>query len=277
VPSVPSARSTEPGNNQSVERAAAVLGAFASGRSPLRVSDVARHAGLGQSTASRMLATLESVDFVERDEESGLYQLGPMLITLAGVLINQHPVHREGRQRAQDLAHALELGVNIAVRKNASLFYICNFEGRDAPKSHTLMGQGNPLHATGLGKCLLLGLSPEERRQLLPENLQTFTTHTISSHQDLDSELDIVRGRWYATEVEELALGRACVAAPILGPAGTVVAALSISGPLSALDLDRREEQLASAAIETADSISGGLGYLGPTHDAAVNLASEFS
>lgn len=257
---------SDPSTNQSIEKAAAVLGAFADGHPGLRVSDVAREAGLSQSTASRLLATLESVDYVERDEVSGLYRLGPALITLAGVLLNQHPVHREGRQRAQDLAHAFGLGANIAIRRGPSLFYLCNFEGRNAPKSYTLMGQGNPLHATGLGKCLLLPVSAEDRRSLLP-GLQRFTSRTITSHEELDAELKQIRGNGYAVEREELALGRACVAAPILGANRTIVAALSISGPLSAIDLPTREEELARTVIETADSISTGLGYLGPIHD----------
>ena len=56
--------------------AAAVLRAFAGGRGGLRLSDVARRSGLGMSTASRLLTTLETLDLVERDPVSGLYRLG---------------------------------------------------------------------------------------------------------------------------------------------------------------------------------------------------------
>jgi DNA-binding IclR family transcriptional regulator len=261
---------SEQGNNQSVERAAVILSAFLDGRE-LRVSDVARHAELGQSTASRMLATLEKIEYVERNPVSNLYRLGPALVTLAGVAINNHPVHREARQSAQNLAAQLGLGANVAVRRKDSLFYLCNFEGRLAPKSYVLIGQRNPLHATGLGKCLLLGLTPEERRDYLPE-LAGYTASTITDHDDLDRTLDEVRRRGYATEIEELAHKRACVAAPILGQGGDVVAALSISGPLSAIDLENREGELATIVIEAADAISIGLGYLGPSH---IPLASE--
>jgi DNA-binding IclR family transcriptional regulator len=264
---------SEPSTNQSVEKAAAVLSAFVGVPGGLRVLDVAKHAGLGQSSASRFLATLETIGYVERDEGSGLYRLGPALITLAGVALNQHPVHREGRQRAQDLAHKLDLGVNIAVRRGPSLFYLCNFEGRNAPKSYTLIGQTNPLHATGIGKCLLLELGADERRMLIP-TLSQFTSSTIGNHTDLDKELDRARQRGYATERNELALGRACVAAPITGPDGSVQAALSISGPLSAMDLDAREDTLARMAIEAADSISSGLGYLGPAHGYSIGVSA---
>ncbi|MBB5785654.1 IclR family transcriptional regulator [Jiangella mangrovi] len=258
---------TDQATNQSVEKAATVLSAFLDGRA-LRVSDVAKHAGLGQSTASRLLSTLESLQFVERDPISSMYQLGPALLTLAGVAINQHPVHREARQAAQNLAGSLGLGVNVAVRQGSSLFYLCNFEGRLAPKSYTLMGQRNPLHATGIGKCLLLALTPAERRDLVPD-LHRYTPRTVCDHDDLDAELAEVAHRGYATEIEELALGRSCVAAPILDQSGQIVAALSISGPLSALGLAGGDPDLASTVIEVADSISVGLGYLGPRHTTA--------
>lgn len=252
------------GTNQSVEKAAAVLSAFLDGRA-LRVSDVAKHAGLGQSTASRLLATLETLGYVERDAVSALYQLGPAVVTLAGVAVNQNPVHREARQRAQHLAATLGLGANVAVRRGDSLFYLCNFEGDLAPKSFVLMGQRNPLHATGLGKCLLLGLDADARRELLP-SLHAYTPHTVADHAALDAALTEVTRRGYATETEELALGRACIAAPILDSSGQVAAAISISGPLSALNLAEREAELARVVIEVADAISVGLGYLGPLH-----------
>ena len=59
-----------------------------------------------------------------------------------------------------------------------------------------------------------------------------------------------IRERGYAIEREELAFGRACVAAVIRDASGAVVATTSISGPLSALNLDGREDQLAARVPE---------------------------
>jgi DNA-binding IclR family transcriptional regulator len=257
--------SADQGLNQSVERAASVLAAFSDGGGDLRVSDVAQRAGLGQSTASRLLATLEQLEYVERDPATSLYRLGPAVIALAGVAVNRHPVHREARQRAQELACATGLGANVAIRHGESLSYLCNFEGRHAPRSFTLMGQRKPLHATGLGKCLLLGLEPGQRRELLPQ-LPRFTAHTLTGHDALDTELESVAEHGYAVEREELALGRACIAAPVRDHAGEIVAGISISGPLSAIDLPAREAELGRRIVEVADAISIGLGYVGPRH-----------
>lgn len=263
--------SKEAGGTQSVERAFGLLRAFTDGQPEMRVSDLARESGLGQSTVSRLLATLEALGYVVRDEQRGLYRLGHELVALAGVALNQSPVFREARQIAQDLACSLGLGANVAERRGDRLFYLFDFEGRLAPRSFTLMGRSGPLYSTGLGKALICGLPAEEVDALLPEeDLLAFTPHTITDRQALHEELAEVRRRGYSREVEELAFGRGCVAAPIRDRAARTVAALSISGPLSALDLGAREGELASTVIETADQISINLGYV-----ASASLAKD--
>ena len=247
--------------NQSVEKAISVLQAFSGGK-PLRVGDVARATGIGQSTTSRLLATLEQAGIVERDASS-LFVLGPELITLAGVALNQNPVHRAGRQIAQNLAARLGLGVNIAVPNGNEIQYLCSFEGHLSPKSHTLTGQRVPIHATSIGKSTLTQTSADERRRLLPE-LVAYTAETITEHHILDREVAAIRRHGYSTEIEEFVLGRASVAAPISDQNGRIVAAVSLSGPRSTIDLEHRESQLGRLAIETADRISSGLGYHGP-------------
>ncbi|GAB3212716.1 IclR family transcriptional regulator [Marinactinospora thermotolerans] len=251
----------EQSGNQSVERAISVLNAFLEGRTELRVSDIARLTGIGQSTVSRLLATLESARLIAKDEDSGFFRLGLGHVPLAAAVLNGHPVHREARPVAQRLAGTLGLGANVAVRDDSTLFYLCNFEGELAPKSHVLMGGRNPLHATGLGKCLLLALSPRQRRDLLGADLPAYTVSTVTDHEALDADLERVATRGYATENEELALGRACIAAPIRDGSGEIVAALSVSGPLSAIDLAGREPELARTVIEAADRVALALGY----------------
>lgn len=255
--------SAEISGNQSLDRADAVLAALVKGRS-MRVAEISQSAELGQSTTSRMLAALEALGYVERDPETGLYSLGLALLSLAGSALNTHPVHRYARQPAQNLAASLGLGANVAIRRGDELFYLCNFEGRLAPKFFTLMGQRNPLHATGIGKCLLAGLSSVQRRELLPD-LRRYTPFTITTHDELDEVIERIIENGYATEREELALGRTCLAAPILNHEGAVVAAISISGPLSAVDLPNREKEISRIAIEAADSISSSLGYMSPS------------
>jgi DNA-binding IclR family transcriptional regulator len=71
-----------------------------------------------------------------------------------------------------------------------------------------------------------------------------------------------LRRRGYAVEREELAVGLACIAAPIRDRTRRVVAAISLSGPLSAIQLEACEPALARDVIECADHVSAKLGYI---------------
>ena len=69
-----------------------------------------------------------------------------------------------------------------------------------------------------------------------------------------------MRVRGYATAVDELELGLAAMAAPVRDAGDNVVAALSISGPTTRFNAERRAE-LAPVLVEQACSLSSILGH----------------
>lgn len=248
--------------NQSVERAAAVLRALGSSDvGSMRASDIARAIGLGTSTTGRLLATLESLAFVRRDPETQGYSVGTSVLLLASQGLNHNPVHRESRAAAQELAQRIGLTANVGVLDGAACIYLCHFEGELAPKSHTMIGMRQPLHASALGKCLMLDMTEHERRALLGDDLPRFTDHTIVDHGALTADLSDSASRGWCVENQELALGRFCVAAPIRNATGRIAAAISISGRVTVLR-SRDLATLAEDLIEVADRISVGLGMI---------------
>ncbi|HYG57515.1 MAG TPA: IclR family transcriptional regulator [Symbiobacteriaceae bacterium] len=248
---------------QSVTRALAILSCFSDQQPELRVSDFARILGLTQSNVSRLLSTMESLGYVERDENTGLFRPGLHLVTLAGIALNQVEIRKQALVELQTLESRLGLGANLAILKDDHIFYLAHLDGPRAPRMYTLLGRRNPLHATGMGKVLLAFLPEHEVDAILARTgLPAYTANTITSDDRLKAQLETIRIRGYGTEREELALGRACVAAPIRSRTGAVVAAISVSGPLTEINLDEREETLARVVIEAADHISVRLGYV---------------
>jgi DNA-binding IclR family transcriptional regulator len=222
----------------------------------VRVADVARIFDIGTSTASRLLMTLHSHGFVVRDDATGLHRLGPAALSLAGAALNQQFLYREARVVATGLVAEFQLGANVAERQRDQLFYVISLDGPRSPRPYTLLGQRGPLHATGLGKALLCDHSPEGLAQLFPQPLKAYTARTIVDLDTLATELAAVRACGYAVEQQELAMGRACVAAPIRGADGAPVAAISLSGPVSLVRLPDREQELGTAVVEAADRLS---------------------
>ena len=69
-----------------------------------------------------------------------------------------------------------------------------------------------------------------------------------------------IRARGYATSVDELELGLSALAAPVFGPGGEALAALSISGPTARLTSERIA-QLAPLLMEEATRLAERLGH----------------
>lgn len=247
--------------HQGVGRAIAILDVI--GAAPgegLRASEIAEAAGLGLSTATRQLATLQELGLVNKVSDR-MWVLGDKILTLASQELNQNTVFRESRMLCQSLAQATRLNANVAMRAGAECMYLCHFEGSLSPKNQSMVGFSIPLHASGVGKCLLLDTSEKERVELLGPDLPVYTNHTVSSHAELTSQLRQILDTGYCVEDQEMALGRYCLASPIRGRDGKVVAAVSVSGRVSIMtgDLPHSiEEQL----LETADRISVNLGHL---------------
>jgi DNA-binding IclR family transcriptional regulator len=244
-----------------------VLELFSEARPWLRVGDVAGQLGVSDSTASRLLARLEARGYVERHPANGLFALGPRILTMAGVALNHSDLRRAALEEMHRLVHSLGLGANLAMLREGGVFYLGNLDGRLAPRYYTLLGRRYPLHATALGKVLLAWREPGSLSDLLgaagPEGaLQRYTPATVGDVSRLLARLEVVRTRGYATEVEELAMGRACVAAPVRDRHGAVIAGLSVSGSVRIMNLPEREAELAAAAVDAAMRVSERLGFV---------------
>jgi DNA-binding IclR family transcriptional regulator len=253
---------TEPNTGtQALDRAISLLECFSEDQSELRVSELCQLTGLNQSTVSRMMSALDRMGFVLQDERTGLYRLGSAAIRLGSVALNSSPTFTASRQIAQNLAHRIDLGVNVAELSAGELHYLCNFEGPRAPKSFSQAGRSGPLHATGMGKALLSTMTRAQVDTYM-NGVERFTPHTIVDRDQMEQALEEIRNRGYATEVEEVAFGRACVAAVIRDRTGAGVAALSVSGPLSAFDEPGSTfDELSLQVIEAADEVSIALGF----------------
>src|SRR4029453_13991396 len=91
------------GTIQSVDRAARILKALASGPRRLGVSQLADQLGLPRPTAPRLPQTLQAPGFVEQDRDSDKYQLGPGLLHLGSSYLDLNEL------RARSLVHAERL------------------------------------------------------------------------------------------------------------------------------------------------------------------------
>jgi DNA-binding IclR family transcriptional regulator len=118
-----------------------------------------------------------------------------------------------------------------------------------------------PLHATALGK-VLLAFDANAMAALPQADLEPFSRRTIVDRRPLLRALAAARETGWASDVEEMIVGTASVAAPIRSSGGLVVGAIGVSGAVERICAAPGEPSpaLVSYVRDAAHAISRNLG-----------------
>jgi DNA-binding IclR family transcriptional regulator len=255
------AREAGPALVQSVDRALNTLEILAR-RGDAGVTDIGKELGVHKSTAFRLLAVLERRGFVEQSSERGTYRLGFGIVRLAGAVTAQLDLTRQSRPACEQLAADLGETVNVALLDDGRAVNITQVRGAASISSHNWVGQQTPLHATSSGKVLLAYAPAGVRASVLRTRLERFTPATITDSGALEHALEEARVRGWACTTQEYEVGLNAVAAPVCGADGSVIAALSVSGPAYRL-APESFAAVAARVMATANDVSVRMGYFG--------------
>ncbi|HEY2057929.1 IclR family transcriptional regulator [Amycolatopsis sp. NBC_01480] len=222
--------------SQSLDRALTLLAGLAQGAKTL--DQLAEEVGVHKTTVLRLLRTLESHHFVRR-EGTRYYRLGSALFDLASQALEDRDVRRSSAEALAALNERTGHTVHLATYEDGEVVYIDKYEGRHSVRMYSRIGKRAPLHCTAVGKVLVSAM-PRERREALARGIDyvVLTPNTISSPEAYLAELDKVAARGYAVDNAEHEDFIHCVAAPIRGGGGEVLAAASMSVPKVLLDYE---------------------------------------
>jgi DNA-binding IclR family transcriptional regulator len=167
------------------------------------------------------------------------YRLGTALFDLAHRSLEDRDVRRSVEPALRELNAQTGHTVHLASYEDGEVVYIDKFESRHQVRMYSRIGKRAALHCTAVAKVLVASF-PEARRRETASSLdyEKKTENTILTPEDYLSELTAVAARGYAVDNSEHEDFIHCVAAPIRGPRGEVVAAMSLSVPKVLLDLD---------------------------------------
>lgn len=248
---------------QSVDRAIMVLKILARTGSA-GVTEVAEEMGVHKSTISRLLRALEAQGMAQSSGR-GKYQLGLGILHLANSIPMRLDLAKEARPALVALAAKFGETVNLAVLSADHVVNIDEAFGPSTLGTKNWMGLPTPIHATSSGKVFLASLPATERDRILDElGMPAVTNQTITSRQELEDQLAAVAESGYATVHGELEDGLNGIAVPVRGHRGTVIGALSISGPSFRFE---PEEQpgLIEELKQAGRKISGNMGFQPPS------------
>ena len=224
-------------------------------RQQLRLSDAGQYLGVAHSTAHRLLAMLAHHDFVRQDPVSKCYVPGPALLEVGLAAVQKMDIRARTRPVLEQLAAQFDETVHLAVREVTGVRYLDAIESTKALRVAARTGTVLPANCTSVGKTLLADLTTAELHLLYPDGkpLPRETEHSVVSRDALDAELEAVRQRGYAANVEESEEGVASVAAPIRNAEGRAIGSISIATPRSRMTPKRRREMVDALLAATRD------------------------
>ena len=243
-----------PTGAQAVGRAARLLTEVVDAGEAVTFSELAQRTGLAKSTTSRLLVSLERARLVRR--ENGTFRAGEVFDRYAWRAGGEAGLARLAQPVLERLGAATRETVNLGVAQGSAVEQIAQVDSAHLLGATNWVGRRVPLHASALGKVLLAYGAAE----LAAGRLERCTPRTITNRVALQRELDDVRGRGFAVTDEELESGLVAIAAPVFGPAGRPVAALSVSAPANRLSKDELPD-VAAACTGEASELSRLLGH----------------
>jgi DNA-binding IclR family transcriptional regulator len=208
-------------------RGVEILQAFRPAGGALSLSTLVQRTGLPKATVFRLVTILTELGLLEHEAGRGygpaigLFELGELVPAKRGLRETALPY-------MQDLYEATHQTVHLGVRDDLDVVYAEKIRGHRGVEVPSRVGGRLPLSCTGVGKALLAYSPPDVIDAVLGRPLRRLTDYSITDPAVLAAELTQARRTGVTYEIEEAALGVACVATPVIVD-GTAVAALSVT------------------------------------------------
>lgn len=257
---------------QSIDRAVALLNVIAAaGPAGESLGVIAAATGIHASTARTLLSSLGVHGLLDQDARSRRYRLGPRFFELRRLYDSQAdlaavaaPILKELWERSRETVHLAVLQggrrIDLSVLVSPQLLNvnptITSLAEQERPADNS---SANALFTTAAGKVLLLGMSPDERREHLHAIGAIVTTHGTVDPERALKDLAKVEATGVATNFEDEEPGVCGVAAPVFDGHGDVCAALCIGYP-SVRRSPSYDAILQQLVVEGAQRISTSLG-----------------
>ncbi|MBQ1762825.1 MAG: IclR family transcriptional regulator [Aquincola sp.] len=244
-----------------LERGLRILGEFSRENRTLGAPELARRFGLPRSTVFRLLATLESMGFIEKTEGGREYRLGLAVLRLGFEYLASLELTELGLPILNRLSEAIGYPCNLVVRDGRSIVYVAKVTTPTPFASSVTVGTRLPAHATVLGRVLLEDLTLPELRAMYPEDrLEIFSPSTPRTVIELFNLVQADRERGHVQGEGFFESNISTIAAPVRDHSGRVVAALGATITSAHIDSGRMEDMVRRVR-EAAQELSALLNY----------------
>lgn len=213
---------------RSLERALEVMAVLQRRRAPMRLSDVAREAGLHLATTQRILNVLARFDYVQQDAAG--YTLGITSLLNAHTFLVSDQLSLIARPVLQELSSTSGLTASLSIRVKWSQVLVVRVEGPQPLRYQLPVGEQLPLHLGG-ARVLAAAMTSDDLDDMIGSlaEIRLATGQTLTREEFRES-LKEIRILGFAFGTSQRLVDAASIAVPVHSRDGRVVAGLQLSG-----------------------------------------------
>ena len=262
---------TDPGEPivLSVQRALRVLDCIADEPFGIGPREIARRLEFHPGTTQKILNTLRTQGYVTAHGDTSKYRLGPAVSRLASRAAAHFDLAATAAPVLQNLALRTGETALVGVRRGDVCTYVAKVASSQAVRMDIAINEPRPLNATATGKVLLAfddDLALERLRVLSEQgNFLAPTPNSVTDPAELLGQLQAVRREGVAYDLREYVADGVCIAAPVFGPDGKIVAGITLSGPGGRME--PRLKEYRRELVAAAEALQKALGGNTPPRD----------
>jgi DNA-binding IclR family transcriptional regulator len=227
---------------------------------PGRATDIAEGLGLSWATLHRTLQQLEAGGFLQRENSSNRYSIGPRMYFIGSTYIANHRVVELAKPYLDEPLGLKGITLQLVERSGHQSVVLFSAHS-DEEITKATYGYHFPLHAGSKGQVLLAYAGEAFIESYLKRPLERLTPATVTDPKELRKTLKDIRERGYAVTIADIQHFTGSMAAPIFDSDSELVAAVCFVGRKSQIENEKKRELLLESLLKIAHSISSALGW----------------
>ena len=246
----------------SVEKAFILLDCFLDSNQPLSLQELTNLTGWPKSTVHNLLSSMRKQLIIMQDESNGKYYMGIHMLELGNAVRRSLNIRIIAEPYMKEIANSIGESIHLTAIRGDKLVLLKIAEPSTNPLKVVLnIGTSIPFHSTSHGKVFLAAMTKSSAIAILNKYGQcAYTPHTITTQEELLSQLEEIKAQGFAIDNGERHVGLHSVAAPIFDSKRNVSYCLGAVGMFNRPNTDKFIKAKA-LIIEAAKAISGELGY----------------
>lgn len=210
-----------------LEKGLAVIACFDSGHPRLTIADVARMTGLTRATARRCLITLARIGYADTDGR--FFTLTPRVLRLGYAYLSSTPLTAVLQNALERLSEEIGESSSASILDGREIVYVARAATKRIMSVGLAIGARLPAYCTSMGRVLLAALPEDEaRRRVEASDRKALTALTVTGVEAIMQRLAAARANRYTVIDQELEVGLASIAVPVIDRAGRTLAAINV-------------------------------------------------